>query len=116
MDFRKKYINASESELIYVIENTDIFIPEVIEVAKDIFSMRIIDDEEIERIAIDVNTKIVRDKMAKLNPLQDDISIHSSFFLDKEIMKQLYIFELELLMEQKDAFRFDVWKYAISGI
>ena len=78
--------------------------------------MRIIEDEEIERISIDVNTKIVRDKMAKLNPLQDDIAIHNSYFLDKATVKQLYILELELLMEQKDAFRFDVWKYAIGGI
>ncbi len=115
MDFRKKYINATEKELIYVIENPEIFRPDVIDIAKDIFSMRLISDEAIQHIAVEVNAERIKTKMAKLNPAMDDISIHTSYFLEKSTIKQLYIEALELLIQEKDAFRFDVWKYAIGG-
>jgi len=48
--------------------------------------------------------------------LNDELVIPTSHFLSKAEIKDLLVVEFENFLEDKDSFRFDVWKYSIGGI
>jgi len=85
------------------------------EAIKAIINEREISQEALETLAHQYNQKIVRAKMEKLNPANDEINVHKSYFLSEEIIRNIYLEELKSIMDRKDGFRYDPWIYAIGG-
>ncbi len=115
MTLRERYENRSDFDLIKVLENQEQFTKECATVVQEIFSTRIVEAAKLKEMALQINQEKVNQILSELDPLNDDINIHKSLFLDEEEVKHIYVQELKQLIESKEGFRFNVWLYALGG-
>lgn len=116
MTLKERHQHKSEVDLLTIIESPESYTQECRLVVKKILDERDIPEEEINKMIFEVNIAIATNNLDKLNPLNDDIKIHKSQFLSEEQIRKIYLSQMEELLEKKEGFRFDVWKYAIGGI
>lgn len=109
------YIRKSNLELISIIENSEDYTPEALDVIHEIFDERNIDEAELRRLVLEVNQKKIEEKIMKLDPLNDELTYHESDYLDSAEIKEMYKKTLKDHMDRKEGFKFNVWLYALGG-
>ncbi len=115
MDLRKKFAAKDTPTLVGILETPGAYTPEAHVVAEEELYSRLIPRPELKQIATDFVRKIAQEEMNRLDPLNDELVLPKSHFLEKEEVKSIYLEELNALMKRKDGFRFDVWQYAMGG-
>jgi len=116
MTLRERYEHKSADALIHVLENPENYTAECLAVVREIFENRNIDPQESHRIAYEAAILIAKNKITTLDPLNDELALHTSQFLSQEEVRTIYQNLLEEYMKQKEAFRFDVWMYSLGAI
>lgn len=115
MTLRDRYINQSNYELLSIVENPENYTEECLKIVDGILELRIIEPEDLEAMVTEINRKKIQEKLGKFDPINDEITLHESQYLSKTTIKEMYLEEVKILMDKRDGFRFDVWKYAIGG-
>lgn len=116
MPFYDKYALVDEKSLVEILENPSQYVQECLHAVHNILSDRNIPEAELMDIARNVNRLKARETIERLDPINDELVPHQSYFLNKEEVRLLYVEELDEHMKNKEGFRFDVWHYAIGGI
>ena len=114
-NLKEIYQIKSNYQLIEILEDAGNYSEEAISVVDEIFKSRNMKPEEVMSMVYEVNEKKVKTIIDNLDPVNDDINVHKSRFLNEEEVKAIYIQELERLMKEKEGFRFNVWLYALGG-
>ncbi len=109
------YIPKSNLELLTILESPEDYTQEAIEVIVEIFEERNIEGEELRALAKEVNQKKIDEIIMKLDPLNDELIPHKSEYLDSAEINEMYKATLKKFMDRKEAFKFNVWLYALGG-
>ena len=109
------YIRKTDLELMTILESPEDYTQAAIDVINEIFDERKIEGEKLRALAVEVNEAKVEEIMMNLDPLNDELKPHTSVFLDAAEIKEMYLKKLKELMDRKDAFKFNVWQYAMGG-
>ena len=116
MKWYERYLQKDNEALVRVLESPEDYQNEVLLVAREILDDRQIPFEQLQNLARDFQRKQISNMLNTLDPLNDELRIPYSYFLNREEVKELLQEEFKKFLSDKDAFRFDVWKYAIGGL
>lgn len=116
MNLYERYIQKETRELVHVLESPQNYQEEVIKITSEILTERNEPYEKLMVIAENFQRKQIISMLNALDPLNDELKIPVSHFMSKAEIKDMLVEEFEKFMENKDSFRFDVWKYSIGGI
>lgn len=109
------YIRKSNFELMTILENSENYTPEALDVVREIFDEKKLEGEELRKLAVEVNQQIIEETIQKLDPLNDELNFHKSEYLDSAEIKEMYLTILKKHMDRKEGFKFNVWLYALGG-
>lgn len=112
----ERYLHKTSEELVEVIEAKENFQPEIPKIALEILKERNLPHEQILKLSTDFQRARIVKMLNELDPLNDELTIPTSFFLGKEDIKELLRNEFEKFIQNKEGFRFDVWQYSIGGL
>lgn len=115
MNLRQRFAAKDTAELIGILENCTGYTAEAYGMAEEELLSRQLPYEDLKAQARQLVVEKARTQMDRLDPLNDELVPVESYFLSKSEVKKIYLAELKALMERKEGFRFDVWKYAIGG-
>lgn len=115
MNLRHRFAAKTTTELVTILENPKGYTKEAYEVAEEELLSRQLPHQTLKDMAWQMVKDKAIEQMDRLDPLNDELTPGESFFLSKTEVKEVYLAELKALMERKEGFRFDVWKYAIGG-
>lgn len=113
---RARHQDKSNEALLHIIENSENYTAECIEVVSEILDNRMLSDEEIKEVIVPIHINKIRQALKNLDPLNDEIKIPESKYLSKAQIKKLYIEQMKIFMEEKEGFRFDVWSYTVGAV
>lgn len=103
-------------ELIEIIDHPKYRGTKVGQQARTELKSRSLDPETLRASALTANAAIAYSLISNDDITRESISLHDSYFLSNEDLREIYIEQLEKFIRYKDQFRFDVWSYAIGGI
>lgn len=115
MSLYLKYVSKTDLELVSIMEHPEDYTQSAIDVINEIFDDREIDQTELRKIVVEVNSKKAEAIIQRLDPLNDELEFHESVFLDSKEVKEIYIKALKEHMSRKEGFKFNVWLYAMGG-
>jgi len=117
MTLKQRHENKSDYDLLYIMEHAEGYTPEAIEVISEILGERAIDSDDLKAMALEINVAKVKKQLKDFDPINDEIVIHQSRYLDDATIKSIYKELFDQMIQEREGYRFDVfWKYAIGGI
>ncbi len=116
MDFIERYKDTDVKTLIEMIDSTGSYTEDCMRALKTIYYDRKVEKKVESELAKKWNRQRARMQFERLDPLNDEIKILESDFLDHNELKKIYKDELNAFIQDQDAFRFDVWHYTIGAI
>ena len=115
MSFYEKYAKADSRALIEMLENASDYVEACLNAVRDILSFRDLDPDELLKMAKEINLLKARETIERLDPINDELIMHKSHFLNDEEIHEIYTEALDQHMKNKEGFRFNVWLYALGG-
>ena len=102
MTLYERYIGEETFTLLEILETSDGYTKECIDVIWEIFEFRKLNKSLVIDDVLLINKQIIRKRLDCFNPLQEKLEMHQSNFLDTDEMKTLYQKELkEIQMKEK---------------
>lgn len=116
MNLKDIYSKADLHKLIVVMESQSDYTSECIRVVKKEIEKRRPLPESVKKIATEEYIVKMKNTLLKFNPSEIELIIPESYFLDKETINEIAKEELNLWIEKKKSYGFDVLKYSICGM
>ena len=109
MTLKERYSIENNVSLISMIDDKEVYTETCINVLKEIIKERKLTLDEIKSLATETHFQKARQQYLRLDPLNDDIRIFESEYLDAEELNEIYRVALSQYMKDREGFRYNVW-------
>lgn len=109
MTLKERYSIENNVTLISMIDDKEVYTEECRNVVKEILKERKLTNEEVKELAKEAHFQKARQQYLRLDPVNDDIKIFESEYLDADDLREIYTVALNQYIKDREGLRYNVW-------